>query len=240
MSKYIILNPTKENDTMGGVVVFESKNGKASCVVSLFGLKISAPKLLIDDLVNVRQFDIAPGFSEIELDDALAAAKDIVVGVFDGDMLVATGSSFGLETDEQKQRLCLAIEKKDALSHFKTLAKDAAEKFENSKKSFFQNLEFLLFELFAYGVPDSSISKFVPNSKWVKLFLNRDVLGVGVVEKAGEISAVGLAVPVLSKSQKHALVDSSFTFFPQNKTSPNGFGYYIVLQSAKNGAVQKL
>ena len=248
-TRYIVLTAPSDKDSIGGVVVLENKNGKTTCFVSLFGVKDLSPILLIDDLVKVRQFEISPSFSEIDLDSAVGFATDIVVGLFDKNKrLLASGSTFGEESPKQRERLAIALEKDGNLEHFMNLAKevfDVEDKLfaqeQKQKKveepTFLQQTELLLFELFAYGVPDKALSKFVPNSKWVKLFLSSDVVGIGIVEHEGRVSAIGLAFPVLSKAHKHKGVDKSFCFFPQNLENPNGFGYYIVLQDAKDGSV---
>ena len=122
-SKYIILSPLDKKQKIGGVVVIESKNKNISCFVSLFGLEIGCPILLIDDLVNVRQFEISSSFSEIDLDFSLNFSTDIVVGLFDKDRhLLATGSTMGFETEEYIERLKISIEKENQLDHYLELA----------------------------------------------------------------------------------------------------------------------
>ena len=239
-SKYIILSPLDKKQKIGGVVVIESKNKNISCFVSLFGLEISCPILLIDDLVNVRQFEISSSFSEIDLDFSLNFSTDIVVGLFDKDRhLLATGSTMGFETEEYIERLKISIEKENQLNHYLELAENVFYQKEIST-TFLSKLELLLFELFSYGYPDFLLSKFIPNSKWVKIFLKNDVIGIGIVEKNNRVNAVGLAFPVFSKNQHRGEIDGNFTFFPQNEKKPNGFGYYVVLQDSVDGHVLKL
>lgn len=244
-TRYIVLTPPNDSEPIGGVMVIETSGAKTSCFVSFFGLGGLQPTILIDDLVKVRQFEVSPSFSEIDLDPAIGLACDLVVGVFSqSKKLLMSGSTFGGETEEQKERLKIALEQDGRLAHFLGLAKEvfAVEDQLDAEENltFLQQTEGLLFELFSYGVPDKSLSRFVPNSKWVKIFLKTDVVGVGIVENHGQVTAIGLAFPVLSRKAKHKAVDNNFSFFPQNSANPNGFGYYIVLQHAKDGSVVKI
>ena len=240
--RFIILSSPNDKELVGGVVVVETVNKKSTCFVSLYGVNDFNPILLIDDLVKVRQFEISKNFSEIDLDPAVGFATDLVVGLFNNKKnLIASGSTFGEETEENRERLKIAIEKDDRLAHFLNLAKNVVDNdlvlSQKQNNTFLDKTQALLFELFAYGIPDKSLARFVPNSFWVKLFLKTDVVGVGIVQTAGNITGVGLAFPVLSKNYKHKAVDENFVFFPQNLSNPEGFGYYIVLQNASDGSI---
>ena len=131
----------------------------------------------------------------------------------------------------------MSLENKYSLKHFGRLAKQAMAK---KDKTFFEETIFMLLDLFAFGLPDESLQKLIPSSRWVKVFLEKDVVAVGVVEENGEVSKVGLAFPVISKNQKREEIDSNFSFVPLSAENPNGFGYYVVLQSAKDGKVVPL
>ena len=234
-NKYIVLNSVSSNKNSGGLVVFSNSIGNTKVYVSLFGFDSSEYKIVVDDLVQVRQFQINHKIGEFEIEKSLNDFTEIVIGVFEklGE-LILVGSTIGIETERQKERLCIALEKKDSLLHFGSLAKKAIMTYD---KTFFEETILTILELFAYGVPDLSLEKLIPNSKWVKVFAEKEVVGIGVVEKNGTIESVGLAFPVICKTQKSKNVDSNFSFLPLNKSCPNGFGYYVVLQNAKDGKV---
>ena len=234
-NKYIVLNSVSSNKNSGGLVVLSANLGKTKAYISLFGVQNSKFNILIDDLVQIRQFEFNHKIGEIEIEKSLEDFSEIVIGVFDSaGELVLVGSTIGCETKEQKERLCIALEKKNSLSHFGSLAKNAIKLFN---KSFLEETILVILELFEYGVPDLSLEKLVPGSKWVKVFSEKEVIGVGVVEKNGSVESVGLAFPVICKSQKNKSIDCNFTFLPLCANNPNGFGYYIILQSAKDGKV---
>lgn len=235
--KYIVLKPTTVSQNAGGIAILSEGVGKTNCYVSLFGVENINNEVLIDDLVSVRQFQMKHKVAEFEIEKLFTDFTDFVIGVFnENKKLVLMGSTLGVESQEQKERLLIALENKHALSHFGELARNVVLK-NKTYKTFFEETVLLLFDLFSYGVPDETISGLVPNSKWVKVFSAKEVIGVGIVESGGAISAVGLAYPVMNRNQRKKEIDSCFTFFPLSDTSPNGFGYYIVLQSAKDGSV---
>ena len=234
-NRYIILNPLEKNSGTGGLVVLSADIGKTKVSISVFGSSEKEFEVLIDDLIFVRQFSMTHRIGQFELEKTLEDLGDVVVGLFNRNReLVFFGSTIGVETKEQKERLEIALENKYSIRHFGELARDVIV---NGKKTFFDETVLVLLDLFSLGTPDSSLQKLVPHSRWVKIFLEKDVVAVGVVEKNGIVSAVGLAYPVFSKSQTRGEVDSCFSFLPINKLNPEGFGYYVVLQSAKDGSV---
>ena len=234
-NKYIVLNSVSANKNSGGLVVLSAGIGTTKAYISLFGVQGAAFTILVDDLVQVRQFSLNHKVGELEIEKDIDDFVEIVIGVFDSaGELIFVGSTIGIQTKAQKERLCVALEKKDSLSHFGSLAKKAIASYE---KSFFDETILVLLELFEYGVPDLCLEKLIPNSKWVKVFSEKEVVGVGVVEKSGRVDSVGLAFPVICKNQKNKNIDSNFSFLPLSNSNPNGFGYYIVLQSAKDGKV---
>ena len=236
--KYIVLSPLNTQNNIGGIVIVSDEIGNTKCCVSLFGVGNEKMELLFDDLVTIRQFKIGNA-SSFEIEKNYNDLSDFVVGVFNSERkLIMIGSTFGIENQEQIERLKIALENKDALKRLGALAKRAIGSFGGGV-TFFDSMALTLFELFALGVPDSTIQSIIPNSKWVKIFTHKDVIGVGIVERDGKICAVGLAFPAMSREKPRKEVDENFTFYPISKNMPNGFGYFIVLQDAIDGSVIK-
>ena len=234
-NKYIVLNPVSGTKNSGGIAVFSQNEASTKLYISLFGIEDSNFEILVDDLVFVRQFTFNHRIGEVEIEKNIEDFTDIVIGVFLKNELIFIGSSIGIETCEQRQRLEMALEKKYSLKHFGALAKKAICKMKN--RTFFDEIAMILLDLFAVGIPDPDLEKIIKNSRWVKIFFESDVVTVGVVENDGCVSAVGLAYPVIDKNDRRQEIDSAFCFCPLTNTNPNGFGYYIVLQSAKDGSV---
>ena len=233
-NKYIVLNSTNGSNC-GGLAIFSDAIGNTNLSISTFGLKDVENEVVVDDLVFVRQFSLKQKTGQFVIERNINDFSDIVVGIFNKDRrLVLAGSTIGIETKEQRNRLEIALENKCALKHFGELAKQAIVK---ANKTFFDEVVLLLFDLFACGLPDNNLQKLIPNSKWVKVFCEKDVIAVGVVERNGKLSEVGLAFPVICKRQTRAEIDSNFSFLPLCDQNPNGFGYYVVLQRAKDGVV---
>ena len=235
--KYIVLKPTQINQNCGGIVIITTDENKTACYISLFGVENLNNEVLIDDLVSVRQFSMKHKMEEFEIDKTFSKISDFVVGIFDDNKrLILIGSTIGVESAEKRERLYIALENKQALNHFGKLARDTLQT-NRVGKTFFEETILTLLDLFSFGVPDFSISGLIQNSKWVKVFSEKEIIGVGVVENNGNIESIGLAFPVMTKNQKKKEIDNNFKFFPLNASNPNGFGYYIVLQSAKDGSV---
>ncbi|MBO7508390.1 MAG: hypothetical protein J6T39_01955 [Clostridia bacterium] len=235
--KYIVLKPTVINQNAGGIVIISESTDKTNCYVSLFGVEPTENIFMFDDLISVRQFEMKHKVAEFEIEKLFSDFSDFVVGIFNQNKkLILTGSTIGIESREQKERLEIALENKNAISHFGNIAREMISK-QNKSRTFLDQTITLLLDLFSFGVPDAQISKLIPNSKWVKVFSTKEVVGVGILEKDNKIYAIGLAFPVINKEYKRKEIDDSFCFMPLNKNLPNGFGYYVVFQSAKDGSV---
>lgn len=254
-NKYIILDSTT-SAPLGGLVIISQTPANTTMCVNLYGIKFMCPSLVLDDGVSTREFSISPTMSEIDLDPALQFASDFVVGIFDSNNnLVAQGSTFGFETPQQIEHIKLAKQNPSQLQHFGELIKQVLNAKEGSlvlnknaesepkttgpvsKPTFLSETLLLLFDLFAVGTPDKMLSKIIPNSKWVKVVLPNQIVAVGITFDSAEIVSVGLAYPALSKQQKPSQADGYFTFVPLRPENQNGFGYFVVLQSAKTGGV---
>jgi len=234
-NKYIVLKSPNAKSGSGGIVVLSDAIGNTSLTISVFGINDSDLELLVDDLVFVRQFSLHQKYCQFKLEKNIDDFTDIVVGVFNKNReLLLVGSTIGIETKEQKERLEIALENKMSLKHFGSIARQAISK---KYKTFFDEIIMIVLDLFACGFPDENLQKLIPDSRWVKVFCEKDVIAVGVVESEGKLSEIGLAFPVICKQQKRQEVDSNFAFLPLSENCPNGFGYYVVLQRAKDGTV---
>lgn len=235
----------------------KTSNEKVIGTLLLFGVFDEKPILLLDNLVQIREFEVSHVLTEIDIDSHLLASE-LIVGIFDSKhRLIATGSTFENEVEPERiERLKIAKEEPDKLSHFQNLVhnmifkktdhspkqvfsvchqKHEKEEPSYSSNRFFNEIEAPLLELFCLGQQDRILNKLIPNTKWVRIMKYEQMVGIGVQVLQNKVHAVGLAIPVLSRARKTIEIDNHFTFFPQNINYPDGFGYYIVLQDAITG-----
>lgn len=247
VKKRVVFLESFSGGEASGILLIEKQAGKTKGLLCLFNHSCMCPRLLIDDFANVREFDVSPSCTELDLAENLLLAGDLACAVFNAENeVIVAGRALGQVSGEMLERMQIALEKPNQIEHFKKLL---GEIVENEKKettflnkqnvqtipSFLDEIKTLLLEIFCIGVPDTRLVKIIPNSKWVKIALENLFIIVGMVVRGKDVEAIGLAVPVFDKFEKVEFIDKSFKFVPQNPNVPDGFGYWIVLQDAFTG-----